>query len=435
MDTKKQKVLIENLISDPDVFAICQGIVNPEYFDPEYKNTVQFIKHYYDEYHNTPEPNVISGETGVELEKRNITADVFEYTTNEIEQFCKQRAIEKAILASPPLIEKGDYGAVEQKIRDAIMVSLNKDLGVRYYEDVQSRLERMLKSNHVEPTGWNRLDQLLFGGIGRKELLLLAASSGGGKSITLANLTLNFASRGQNVLYISLELSEDVVAQRFDTMHTGISRRDWQSHVSEIVTRVESVKDSNGVIDIKQMKSGTCANDIRAYLKEYYLHYKIVPDLIVVDYLDKMSPNGKVALDDVWNKDKLCTEQTRDIGIDYNAVIATASQLNRDAVSATDHHHGHIAGGISKINESDVFIIVKMNEAMKASGEIMFDLQKTRNSDGVGEHIFMEWDNRYLRIRDVESDDKIVFNKRNAEDSRRNDSGLMNFINDLDEIG
>lgn len=433
MESNKQKILIENLISNSDVFAICQSIIDSNYFDPQYRNTVQFINNYYNEYHNTPEPRVIEAETGVSLEKHDISPDQIHYTTSEIESFCKQQAITKAILSSPPLIEEGNYGAVEQKIRDAIMVSLHKDLGVRYYENVLERLQRMAQTNQSIPTNWKEVDELLFGGLGRKELALFAANSGGGKSITLSNLALNVAEQGYNVLYISLELDHDVVAQRFDTMHTGISRKYWQSHMNEIATKVEKEGEKNGVIDIILMKSGTTANDVRSYLKEYFLTYSFYPDLIIVDYLDKMNPNEKGVVD-TWTKDKLCSEQIRDIGIDFNAAIASASQLNRDAVEATHHNHSHIAGGISKINECDVFITITLTEAMKACGEIVFSFLKTRNSDGVGSQSHLEWDNKFLRIRDPNNSLHFKSKKEFSENTENNSKGsdLMNMLKELD---
>lgn len=418
MDNKKQKLLIEYLISSTDTFAICQGIVEPEYFDPEFRNAVAFIKSYYNKYNTTPDIKQVDAESGVELEVVEVTKDQIAYTTNEIETFCKRRALEKAVLASPALIESGEWDQVLTGVKDAILISLHKELGLRYFEEVQERLDRMLNDPPLHPTGWTDVDALLFGGISRKELLLLSANSGGGKSITLTNLGHNFAKDGLNVLYLSLELAEDVIAQRFDTMHTGISRRDWKSHVSEIVTRVEGEGKKSGVIDIIQMKSGTTANQIQGYLKEYYLTYDFMPDLLIVDYLDKMAPNEKMDLSDVFTKDKLCSEQLRDIGVEYNMFIATASQLNRSAVGSTDHNHSQIAGGISKINECDTYISIIMTDAMRAQGEIAFVFQKTRNSDGVGNTVYLKWDTKTLRILDqTDSTRGLTFNKKSSGDN------------------
>lgn len=426
MDNKKQKLLIEYLLSSSDTFALCQSIIEADYFDPEFRNSVTFIKNYYEKYHTTPELQQIEAETGVEYTHQIVSPDQVSYCADEIESFCKQRAIEKAVLAAPELIEKGDYGAVESKIKDAVMVSLHRDLGLRYFDDIDGRLERMMIDNVTEGTGWKDVDELLFGGISRQELLLVSANSGGGKSITLANLAFNFVNKGKNVLYISLELSQDIVAQRFDAMFTGIGRKNWRNHVSELSAKLNTTKnaDNIGVLDIKQLPSGTNSNQIRAYLKEFYLHYDMMPDLLIIDYLDNMEPNEKVSADNVFEKDKRCSEQLRQILVDYNMFGATASQLNRSAVGATDHNHSQIAGGISKINVADVYWSIIMTDQMRAAGEMIFILQKTRNSDGVGQTVHLTWDSIYLRILDKDQKPSLSIH------SNRNDKNENNKNND-----
>lgn len=441
MDNLKQKLLLEYLISSADTYAICESIIQPTYFDPEFRNAVSFIKKYYNEYSTTPDHDQVLAESGVDTKHHDITPDQIEYCTTEIEIFCRSKAIEGAVIKSLPLIDQpGEEGNIESMIKEAVMVSLTKDLGVNYYEDVDARLQRMLLEEPVHSTSWRDVDTALFGGISRKEMLLFAANSGGGKSISLSNLAFNFSNDGLNVLYISLELSRDVVSQRFDTMITGISRRDWKSHVSEITARVTQHGKDKGRLDVVQMKSGTTANQIRAYLKEYYLQFGITPDLLVLDYLDKMNPNEKMDLGNVSVKDKLCSEQLRDIGVDLNMYVATASQLNRSAVGATEHNHAQIAGGMTKINETDVYITIVMTEAMRAKGEIMFIFQKTRNSDGLGTIVHLKWDSKRLLITDSDNDSStITFNpkddkKKTLEDLLEDDptssssSGLLDLM-------
>lgn len=405
MNNNKQKLLLEYLISSPDTFAMCQGIVDPEYFDPTLRNTVKFVKDYYDGYNSLPSPKQIKAETGTDIELTEVKPDKIKWCADEIERFCKNRAMERAILKAVPLVNNGNPEAVEALVKEALLVSLNRDLGLRYYEDPTVRLQKMAESGDLIPTGWTQVDELLYGGIGRKELLLVSANSGGGKSICLANLALNCNERGLNVLYASLELSETVIAQRFDTMITGISRKEWKAHIGEIAVRVEEYGTGKGVIDIKQFSVGTSATQIKAYLKEYYLMYGFLPDVLILDYVDLMHPNERnIDLSDLWTKDKLCSEQLRDVGREYNMLVATASQLNRSAVNATHQSHDQIAGGISKINTADVYWSIVMNATQRAKGELMFHFQKTRNSDGVGNTVYMTWDAKHLRIIDRQND-------------------------------
>lgn len=398
MNDKKQLLLLELLVASPDTFALCQGILKAEYFVPELRNAVEFVLAYYDDYHTTPATKLIEAESGVELEETHVQPDEVKYCASEIETFCKERAFMLALVEASKLAKEDKKAEAVTLMQEALEVSLNSDLGLRYFDTVEERLARMMKDDPVMPTGWDEIDEALFGGIARKELLLVAANSGGGKSITLACLAVQMAEMKRNVLVISLELAQDTVAQRFDSMFTGIGRKVWKDNVPEIIQGVANVKNHCGELDIKYMPQGSNAAQIRAFLKEYYLAYGYYPDLLVVDYMDEMSPMEKVSADNVFEKDKRIASQIRQVGVDFDMAVATASQLNRGAVDNSDHNHSHIAGGISKIHLADVFWTIIMDDIMKAKGECIFKLQKTRNSDGVGKTFFMGWVAKTLRI-------------------------------------
>jgi replicative DNA helicase len=408
---EKQRLLIEYLISSPDTFTLCKSIIKADYFDPEFRKTVAFIHDYYDEYHATPDTDQIFAEVNVRLKKQTVTRDQIAYCSNEIEKFCKRKALEHAILAAPAMISSGDdYGLVEQSIRDAISISLNRQMGLDYFADPRTRLEQMALSPARTSTEWKAFDDLINGGLARTEMLLFSADSGGGKSITLANLAVNFLHQKLNVLYITLELSEELVSQRFDTMFTGIPSVVWRQNANGIASKLEGITHDMGKLVIKHMASGTTANNIRAYLKEFELKYGYVPDLLVIDYIDIMGANGQVSADNIAEKDKQAAEQLRDIGFDYNMFIATASQQGRQAITATELNQSIIAGGMGKVRTVDVYVSIILTPTMKAAGEIGFTFLKTRSSDGAGKTIYMRWDNNSLRILnpDAPNEDTVI---------------------------
>lgn len=400
----KQQLLLEYLISSADTFAVCKSIVKPDYFNPEYRKTVEFVHDYYDKYSALPSPEQISAETDVRLAVRQITKDQIAYCSDEVEKFCRRKALEQAVLAAPAYIDKDNGDAIEQLVRNALSVSLSRDLGTDYFEDTQERLNRLLETPPRTPTLWDPFDDLINGGLARTEMLLFSANSGGGKSITLANLAENFLLQGLNVLYLSFELSEDMIAQRFDTMFTGVPTVAWRSKYKDIIKTVGDVAPNVGKLTIKRMPTGTNANAIRAYLKEFELTKGYIPDLLIADYLDIMGPNGKVSGDNVSEKDKQVAEQFRDILFDYNMFGATASQQNRSAIDAQELNHSHIAGGLTKVNTVDIYVSIIMTPTMKAAGEIGFAFLKTRSSDGVGKTVYLKWDNTSLRIKNPMSD-------------------------------
>lgn len=406
----KQKLLVEYLIASPDTFALCKSILKASYFNPEYRAAVKFIHSYYDRFSSVPDPTIIEAETGLRLATRTVTRDQIEYCSSEVEKFCKEKGAEAAVIECSTLLGTPNSGKILEIITEAMSISLTKDLGIQYFDNPLDRLQKMLLTPQRVPTKWTEVDELLGGGLARGELLLLSANSGGGKSITLGNLALNMASQGLNVLYISLELSEEMISQRFDTMLTGISTVNWRANLFDIADTVDNAGAGSGHLMVKRMSSGTCGNDIRAYLKEYELKLGVVPDLLVIDYLDIMGTNDKQTSDNVSEKDKKTTEQLIDILSDYNLMGATASQQNRSAIEATELNQGHIAGGLTKVNGADWYISIVMTPAMKAQGEMMFVFLKARSSDATGKVVSLKWVNSHLRILDADKDELIVDN-------------------------
>ncbi len=420
MNIDKQSLLIGYMLSDNDLFARCNSIVDTNYFDPAVRQTVFFIKEYFEKYRSLPSSDQIRAETGKAFVPKQLTKAEGEYAINEIETYCRNKAIESAILAAPRLLANQDFGKIEKLIKDAISVALNKELGLDYFNDPETRLKRMLQLNTVISTGYEGLDQHLNGGISRKELLLLMAGSGVGKSIVMSNLAVNFLNQKLNVVYITLELAEEVVAKRLDSMITGVAQKDIFDKMTKIASDLERKQDSMGKFFIKRMpESTTNANAIRAYLKEFEMSHGYLPDVLVVDYMDLLTSNHKISAENLFVKDKYVAEELRSIANEYNLLLVTASQMNRAAVGADDTENkkidqSNIAGGISKINTCDNLIAIIQSEAMKAAGEYLFKFVKTRNSSGVGKSVILRWDPISLRISDAgDFKDKLEFVKKN----------------------
>lgn len=443
MNNNKQKLLLQYLISSGDLYALCTGIVRPEYFAPEYRNAVKFIQDYHEEYNALPAPEQIKAETEISLVKQEIKKDQFEYCATEIEAFCKFQAFRAAIFAAPPLMDDGNYGKALRLVSDAVTVSLQREIGTLYFDNPQERIKQRLKDKRLIPTGWRELDRVLDGGIGRKELLLFSGNSGVGKSITMANLGLNVLLQGWNVLYITLELSEEVVGQRYDLMISRISKFEHKARLSELVQKIEQTGQRCGELVIKYMPSGSKTTAIKSYLKELQLTREYVPDVIIVDYIDNVDPSEQVPPELIFLHDKLTSEQLRNIGVEYNSAIVTASQQNREAVDAPIIHQGHIAGGISKVNSSDNYFTIIQTGPMKAKGSIAFMPLKTRNSLGLSEILYHNWDRVSLRITDEDrgpDPEKLMFVPKTKTNEPKSNlglidteggDGLLNLVDDL----
>ena len=401
MKSNKQFLLFEYLISSTDLWARCSHIVDPNYFDPEVRDGITFVHNYWNQYRALPDPAKVEAETGIKLKAQEITSDTLDYAADEVETFCKNKAIEFAIRTSPTLLEKKDFGGIEKKIREAISVSLHRDLGLDYFADPETRLRMMMERNQQVSTGMPTMDRILYGGFNRQEMTIFAAESGGGKSMMLLNMGFNFAMQQMNGVYITFELSEEVVAKRMDSMMSGVGQRQIFQQIDQVATSIAMRRGQAGKLFIKYMPATvTTTLDIRAFLAEFQLIHGWKPDFLIVDYIDLMAPSTKVNLDNLFIKDKYVAEELRSLAVEFDSILVTASQLNRTAVNQERHDHAMIGGGISKIQTADNVISIRQTEAMRNCGEISFQFMKTRSSNGMGRLIFMSWDPESLRITD-----------------------------------
>jgi archaellum biogenesis ATPase FlaH len=401
-----QKLYIEMFMSDAETFVRCQNIFDPENFDRKLQETATFINEYVNEYKVMPEASIVNAACNTNLQPAQLPRENYDWLMDEFENFSRHKGLERAILKSADLLDKGEYGPVEKLIKDAIQISLNKDMGTDYFEDPRARLEALKNSNGQISTGWPSVDKKLYGGFNRGELNIWCAASGGGKSLFLANLGINWALNGLNVIYLTFELSENLVSMRMDSMLTGVATREIFKNLEDVELKVKMTGKKAGNIQIKYMPSGKTANDIRAYLKEYQVKKGFKPDIILIDYLDLMMPMSvKVSPSDLFVKDKYVSEELRNLAMETQAIVCTASQLNRSAVEEIEFDHSHISGGLSKIQTADNVIGIFTSRAMKERGRYQIQFMKTRSSSGVGQKVDLEFDVDTLKINDLMEDD------------------------------
>ena len=354
----------------------------------------------------------------------------YDWLLQDFETFSRHKALESAILKSADLLEKGEYGPVEDLVKQAVQIGLQKDLGTDYWKDPASRLKAIKDKNGQVTTGWASLDKKLFGGFNRGELNIFAGGSGSGKSLFLANLGVNWALAGLNVVYLTFELSENLVSMRIDSMTTDIPTRDIFKNIEDVEMKVKMIGKKSGAIQVKYMPTGKTANDIRSFLKEYEIKTGKKVDVLLVDYLDLMMPIAKrISAENLFVKDKYVSEELRDLAMELNTLFVTASQLNRSSVEEIEFDHSHISGGISKINTADNLIGIFTSRAMRERGRYQIQLMKTRSSSGVGQKIDLEFDVDSLRIRDLaEDEDYQEFSKRKStvfDQIKRNATGVV----------
>jgi replicative DNA helicase len=403
-----QELFLRFLLSDPDLFARCQNIVEPEYFIMKLRPAVELFKSHSEKHNAIPTPEQISAVAGTTLETiPNVTVDHHNWFLDEFETFCRHKALEKAIIESTDLLESQEYGVVENKIKEASQVGLVKDLGIEYFENPKERLLWIKNQAGSVSTGWKAIDQKLYGGLNRGEITIFAGGSGAGKSLFLQNFSVNWALAGMNVAYVSLELSEQLISMRLDAMVSGYSTREVMKNMDDVDLKVRMKAKGAGHLRVKNMPSGINTNDLRVFLREYEIQSGEKVDALLVDYLDLMMPiSQKVSGSDLFIKDKYVSEELRNLAMERDMLLVTASQLNRGAVEEIEFDHHHIAGGISKIQTADNVVGIFTSNAMRERGRYQIQFMKTRSSSGVGSKVDLKFDPDTLRIEDLEEDDE-----------------------------
>ena len=405
-NTDIQRLFLEMMLHDAECYIRVQNIYNDENFDRSLRSVAKFIKQHTNEHKSLPTLEQVRAVTGTDLKTM---PDMGEGQTSwfmkEFEQFTKQKELERAILQAADLLEKGDFNPVEKLIKDAVQISLQKDLGTDYFADPAERINKYFNSGGQVSTGWPQLDKLLYGGFSRGELNIFAGGSGSGKSLVMMNIALNWIQSGLHGVYITLELSEELTALRTDAMLSSMSTKDIRKDIDTTTLKVKMVGKKSGTYQVKGLPAQSNINDIRAFLKEYQIQTNRKVDFIMIDYLDLLMPvSAKVSPNDLFVKDKYVSEELRNLAKELGMLMVTASQLNRSAVEEIEFDHSHISGGISKINTADNVFGIFTSRAMRERGRYQIQCMKSRSSTGVGMKVDLEYNIETMRITDPGED-------------------------------
>ena len=397
-----QKLFLEMMMEDASTYVRVQNIFNAENFDRSLRATAEFIKTHSDSHRTLPTRDQIRAVTGVELRPvPDLDKGHYDWFLEEFESFCRRQELERAILKAADLIENGDYDPVEKLIKDAVHISLTKDMGTDYFADPAARINKYFNAGGQVSTGWPQVDKLLYGGFSRGELNIFAGGSGSGKSLVMMNIALNWLQQGLNGVYITLELSEELTSLRTDAMLSSMSTKDIRKDIDTTTLKVKMVGKKSGTYQVKGLPAQSNINDIRAYLKEYQIQTGRTVDFIMIDYLDLLMPvSAKVSPNDLFVKDKYVSEELRNLAKELGMLMVTASQLNRSAVEEVEFDHSHISGGISKINTADNVFGIFTSRAMKERGRYQIQCMKSRSSTGVGMKVDLEYNIETMRITD-----------------------------------
>lgn len=413
LDEKDQKTLIEMIYSSPSVFSRVRPILKSEYFDKKFQPTINYLLDFSQQYNTLPILEQLNNESRIEYQYLNDienNVNVQSSILDTCEKFVKKRALELAIEEAYSYIAKGETSGIDKIIKDAQNISLAKDLGMNFWDKPSEWLKQQESEQGILPTGWKTFDDMMYGGFGWGELNYVVAPVNAGKSVCMQNMALNWSMNGYNVLFFTLEMNRRLVGKRMASMAANVPYRDIRKNIDKvsdsIIYRRKDIQP--GVLQLVDLPIGCNANDIEGFIQTFEIQTNIIPQIIVIDYADIMTPCDKRIDPNNLNRvDKAISLELRDIARERtkngkNTMILTASQITKDSMDEMEFGMSNVAGGTTKTQNADNIFSVRTNDAMRQRGEYEFKFLKTRNAGSKDKKLKMKFNVDTLLISDLE---------------------------------
>ena len=370
-----QVKVIASMFTDRLFLQQIADIIQPDYFESDSNSwLLDVILEHFRQYKAPPSKDVLKVKvTEIEndilktavLEQlkevfRYMESDDLSFVKDEILKFCKNQEIKRAIMDSVNLLKMGNYDEIKSKMDSAMKAGADTNIGLDYINDVASRYNEAAR--HTITTGWDVIDDLMDGGLAPGELGVVMAPAGIGKSWMLINIGANAVRAGKTVIHYTLELNENYVGQRYDSVLTGINAQTLKHHQDTVEEKMKTLSGSLIVKYYPTKSVGVMA--LKAHIEKTIMQGK-TPDLIVVDYGDLLKVNTKKdkheALEDLY-------EELRGMAGEYKIPVWTASQAGRSALEEDIIEADKIASSYGKVMVADFLMSLSRKVEDKMSG-------------------------------------------------------------------
>ena len=435
MDT--EQLILKNLITNEAYIRKVLPFLRDEYFlSDDSKTLYQCIHDFVVKYNTNPTQDALLIEIETKHGLREDTVKTIkdslilfqqapedtnlEWLINTTEKFCQEKGIYNAILKSIDIMNDKksteSKGAIPQLLSDALAITFDPNVGHDYLEDFKDRYEYYHRKEEKIPFDLDFFNKITSGGLPRKTLTVCMGGPGSGKSLFMCHVSASCLNSGKNVLYITLELSEEEVAKRIDAnlMNTTISDL---LHMSEdmYTKRALSVKNkTKGKLIIKEYPTATASVlHFKALLNELYLKKTFKPDIIVVDYLNICTSSrlkhGTQVNSYIYVKS--IAEELRGFAVEANVPVLTATQVNRSGVSSTDVDMTNASDSMGVPAVADMFFALITTEDLEKLGQIMVKQLKNRfNDPTINKRFVIGVDKSKMKMYDVESSAQVNIN-------------------------
>jgi len=315
-----------------------------------------------------------------------------DYIKDKALDFCRKQKLKEAMMVSMQLLDRSSYDKISKVINTALLAGAEGDGGHDFHKDFEVRYED--RPRNPITTGWPLLDDICGGGHGQKELGVIIAPTGAGKSMALVHVGATAVNEGHNVVYITLELAPEVVGLRFDSCISGIQLGSLKHRKKEVEGVIGKVP---GQLKIKEYPTKTATtNTLRNYI-EKLRRRGFEPDVLVIDYADLLKPidtkgEKRHDLESIY-------EELRGIAQEYKLRVWTASQTNRSGLNAEIITMEAISEAFNKCFVADFIFTISRTVEDRNKNEGRIFIAKNRNGpDGIVFPIFMDTSNVKIKV-------------------------------------
>lgn len=316
----------------------------------------------------------------------------FDWLLDQTEKFCQEKAVYNALLKSIEIADSKNStssdakGLIPHILSEALSVSFNKSIGHEFLESAESRYESYHTVENKIPFDIDIFNTVTKGGISNKTLTIFMAASGVGKSMMMVHMAAYNLIYGKNVLYVSLEMSEDKIAERIDMNLLDMTQDQIMTLSKEkYIQKIVDLKSKTlGRLIIKEYPQTTMsALTLKHLLNELKLKKNFIPDIVYVDYIN-LCASSRLKLNSGANSYtyvKAVAEEIRGIAAEFDIPIVTATQVNRVGYNNSDIGMENVADSIGLVNTADYMFALISTEELESLGQIMIKRLKDRYND------------------------------------------------------
>ena len=419
-----EKQILQGLIQDEEYVRQVLPFLKPDYFTQlEHGLIYNVINEYFDKYNALPKVSAlevdIQQRTGVdektiasalELVQSFETIAVDQWLVDQTESFCQDKAIYNAIMSGISIIEKkpDDKGQLPGLLQEALQVSFDNSVGHDFIEDADDRHAFYHQVEQRVPFDLEFMNKITKGGLPNKTLNMVMAGTGVGKSLFMCHCAANNMLEGKNVLYITMEMAEERIAERIDANLLDVTMEELtvlpKSAYDKKMERLK--KRCTGKLIVKEYPTASAnSNHFRHLLQELRTKKNFKADVIYIDYLNICASfrirggtnAGSYAIV------KAIAEELRGLAVEFNVPIVSATQTNRTGFSSSDIGLEDTSESFGLPATADFMVAISQTEELEALNQYMVKQLKNRYADpGFHRRFVVGVDKSKMRLFDVE---------------------------------